>query len=103
LDDPLAALIVNSDFAADVASPATFVSRATNVILKETLWAVAPSGQTLAATMTAEIAPESGRTFANVPPAAVYRIQHRRAEIHAFHGKHETGEAKRFGHRAGGS
>ena len=42
-----------------------------------------------------------GRTLVNIPPAAVYRIAHRRGEHPAaFHLKHEPNEAKRFGHRA---
>jgi phosphatidylethanolamine/phosphatidyl-N-methylethanolamine N-methyltransferase len=45
-----------------------------------------------------------GRTLANIPPAAVYRIQRHGAELYqAIHAKHEAGEEKRFGHRAGGS
>jgi phosphatidylethanolamine/phosphatidyl-N-methylethanolamine N-methyltransferase len=45
-----------------------------------------------------------GRTLANIPPAAVYRIQHRSAEQHhAFHVTHEPSEAKRFEHRAASS
>jgi phospholipid N-methyltransferase len=45
-----------------------------------------------------------GRTLANIPPAAVYRIQQRSAAHHpAFQANREPGEAKRFGHRAGGS
>jgi phospholipid N-methyltransferase len=43
-----------------------------------------------------------GRTLANIPPAAVYRIQRRVAgHRHAFHAKREPREAKRSGHRAG--
>jgi phospholipid N-methyltransferase len=45
-----------------------------------------------------------GRTLANIPPAAIYRIQRRDTEHHsAFHGNREAPEAKRFGHRADGS
>jgi phospholipid N-methyltransferase len=45
-----------------------------------------------------------GRTLANIPPAAVYRIQQRSAAQHpAFHAHRAPGEAKRFSHRAGRS
>jgi phospholipid N-methyltransferase len=45
-----------------------------------------------------------GRTLANIPPAAVYRIQRRGAVQHPeFHANRELGEAKRCSHRAGGS
>jgi phospholipid N-methyltransferase len=45
-----------------------------------------------------------GRTLANFPPAAVYRIQRSDAQhLPAFHAHPDTREAKRFGHRAGGS
>lgn len=42
-----------------------------------------------------------GGTLVNIPPAAVYRIVHRRAEQpHAFQMKHKPGKPKRSEHRA---
>jgi hypothetical protein len=45
-----------------------------------------------------------GGTFVNIPPAAVYRIAHRRADQpYAFQTKHKPGKSKRFEHRAASS